>query len=193
MRNGGVSVAAGLINGLRHDDVDCLRENYEFVRELGINSVMDQLMTPYPSTPMREQLVAEGRVRNLADFRWYDGYFASSATDHFEPAELNWLRWKLRREILGMWRGQRADWRFFTGYTVLWELGLRPLVWLFERFAELRHGLEGRYKLQMKHYLELNDFGIDIPGYARPQTYHPVFGDGTRNRTRLIHFPEISK
>jgi radical SAM superfamily enzyme YgiQ (UPF0313 family) len=179
LRDGGVSVAGGIINGLRHDDVECLRENYEFMRELGVSAVMDQLMTPYPSTTIRKQLLSEGRVRNSADFRWYDGYFANVATDHFEPAELNWVRWKTRREVLGMWRACRADWRFFTAYSSLWELGLRPLVWANERLTGLRYGLEGRYKLQMKYFLELNDFGIEIPGYRRAETYHPVFGDDT--------------
>jgi anaerobic magnesium-protoporphyrin IX monomethyl ester cyclase len=179
LQDGGITVAAGIINGLRHDDTDCLRENYEFVRDLGINSVMDQLMTPYPSTEVRQQLIDEGRVRNPDDFRWYDGYFASTSTDHFDPAELSYVRWKLRREILGMWRAQRADFRFFSGYSLLWELGLRPIIWLYERYANMRYGDEGRYKLQMKHYLDLNDFGIEAPGLERPATYHPVFGDAS--------------
>jgi hypothetical protein len=29
----------------------------------------------------------------------------------------------------------------------------------------------------MRYYLRLNDFGIDIPGYRRRATYHPVWGD----------------
>jgi hypothetical protein len=78
-----------------------------------------------------------------------------------------------------MWRACRADWRFFTAYSSLWELGLRPLIWANERVTWLRYGLEGRYKLQMKYFLELNDFGIEIPGYRRAETYHPVFGDDT--------------
>jgi len=188
-----ISVAGGIINGLRHDDVDCLRENYTFMRELGINSVMDQLMTPYPSTEVRQQLLDEGRVRNSDDFRWYDGYFANVATDSYDSAELNFVRWKLRREILGMWRPKSADWRFFTSYSLFWELGLRPLVWLAERFTTLRHGLEGRYKLQMKHYLDLNDFGIEIPGYERTASYHPVFGDTSEpyqeSRKQLLSRP----
>ncbi len=118
-------------------------------------------------------------MRNLDDFRWYDGYFASTSTDHFDPAELNWLRWKVRRDVLGMWRATKADWKYFTGYSVIWELGLRPLVWLSERMKELMHGVEGRYKLQMKHFLDLNDFAIEVPGYERRQTYHPVFGDNS--------------
>jgi anaerobic magnesium-protoporphyrin IX monomethyl ester cyclase len=175
-RDGGIAVA-GIINGLPHDDLESLRHNLEFVRSLGITSIMDQLMTPYPSTPIRQQMLEQGCVSNPSDFRWYDGYFANAATDTLSPAELSYARWRLRREIIGMWRPTRGDWQHFKDYTCLWLLGLKYVVWLNERLLEFLYGVEGRYKLQMRYYLRLNDFGIDIPGYRRPVTYHPVWGD----------------
>ena len=42
---------------------------------------------------------------------------------------------------------------------------------------ELLFGIEGRYKLQMRHFMQLNDFGIKIPGRQRVETYHPVYGN----------------
>ena len=74
-----INVSAGLINGLAHDDQDSIRENYEFVKSLGVSSVMDQLLTPYPKTPLREEMIASGLVANRDDFRWYDGYFQQRA------------------------------------------------------------------------------------------------------------------
>jgi hypothetical protein len=41
---------------------------------------------------------------------------------------------------------------------------------------ELLFGIEGRYKLQMRHFMQLNDFGIEVPGLERTDTYHPVYG-----------------
>jgi anaerobic magnesium-protoporphyrin IX monomethyl ester cyclase len=52
-----IIVVAGLINGLAHDDADSIRENYEFVRDLGITSVMDQILTPYPKTALRAEML----------------------------------------------------------------------------------------------------------------------------------------
>jgi radical SAM superfamily enzyme YgiQ (UPF0313 family) len=176
-REGGV-VIAGIINGLRHDDLEALRENYEFVRSLGITGVMDQLLTPYPCTPLRDELLQQGVVENPTDFRWYDGYFSNVRTEHLSAAELSYARWRIRREIVGMWRATPGDWRYFRDYLAVWELGLRQLVWVHERMLELVHGVEGRYKLQMRHYMLLNDFGIEIPGVERA-AYHPVFGDRT--------------
>ena len=171
-----ITVIAGLINGLPHDDSASIRENYEFVKSLGITSVMDQLLTPYPKTPLRGDMLASNLVANLDDFRWYDGYFSNVRTEHLSPERLSFVRWKTRRDVIGMWRATRADWKYFKGYTYLWEFGLRYVVWLNERLLELLFGVEGRYKIQMRQYLQLNDFGIDVDGLPHRRTYHPIFG-----------------
>jgi hypothetical protein len=145
------------------------------VRDLGLTSVMDQLLTPYPKTPLRHDMLEAGRAQNLADFRWYDGYFSNVRTDFLTPEQLNFQRWKIRREVIGMWHPTKGDWKHFKGYTYLWEFGLRYVVWLNERMLELLFGLEGRYKLQMRHFLQLNDFKVKVPGRERA-TYHPMFG-----------------
>ena len=49
-------------------------------------------------------------------------------------------------------------------------------MWLNERLLELIFGIEGRYKLQMRQFLQLNDFGIEVPGRQRADAYHPVYG-----------------
>jgi len=171
-----ISVIAGLINGLPHDDPESIRENYEFVRGLGITSVMDQLLTPYPKTGVRGDLIASNMVANHDDFRWYDGYFANVRTEHLAPEELSFVRWRARRDVIGMWRPQPGDWKYFKGYTYLWEFGLRYLIWLNERLLELLFGVEGRYKIQMRHFTQLNDFGIEVDGLEARHAYHPVFG-----------------
>lgn len=172
-----IIVIAGIINGLAQDDPESIRENYQFIRSLGITSVMDQIMTPYPKTELRQEMLDSGLVANQADFRWYDGYWANVRTSELTPPELNFVRWKIRREEIGMWRATPGDWKFFKGYTYLWEFFLRHVIWLNERLLELLFGIEGRYKLQMRHYLQLNDFGIRIPGRERVETYNPVYGN----------------
>jgi hypothetical protein len=98
-------------------------------------------------------------------------------TSQLTPEELNFERWKIRREVIGMWRATPGDWKFFKGYTYFWEFFFRHIVWLNERLLECIFGVEGRYKLQMRHFLQLNNFGIKIPGRQRIETYHPVYGN----------------
>jgi anaerobic magnesium-protoporphyrin IX monomethyl ester cyclase len=172
----GLIVIAGIINGLQHDDEESIRQNYEFVKSLGITSVMDQLLTPYPKTPLRNDMLAASLVSNTDDFRWYDGYFANVRTDHLSPEALNFTRWRLRREVIGMWRPTAADWKYFSGYSYLWEYGFRHLVWLNERLLELVFGLEGRYKLQMRQFLQLNKFGFEREERTAVRSFHPVYG-----------------
>ena len=173
----GIIVIAGIINGLPDDDAESIRENYMFIKKMGITSVMDQIMTPYPKTPLRDEMMEEGRIANRSDFRWYDGYFSNVRTSQLTPEELNFVRWKIRREVIGMWRATKGDWKFFKGYTYFWEFFFRHIVWLNERMLEFLFGIEGRYKLQMRQFLQLNDFGIEIPGRQRVETYHPVYGN----------------
>ncbi len=171
-----IIVFAGIINGLPEDDAESLRENYSFAKNMGITGVMDQIITPYPKTPLREELIEAGRIVNLTDFRWYDGYFSNVRTKTLKAEELNFLRWMVRREMIGMWRATKADWKHFKDYTYVWEFGLRYIVWCNERMLEILFGVEGRYKLQMRQFLQLNNFGIEIPGRQRTETYHPVYG-----------------
>ncbi len=179
LKKEGIIVIAGIINGLPDDDPESMRENYQFIKNMGITSVMDQIMTPYPKTPLRGEMIEAHRVANLQDFRWYDGYWSNVNTSQLTPAELNFVRWKIRREVIGMWRATKGDWKFFKGYTYFWEFFFRHIVWVNERMLELIFGVEGRYKLQMRHFLQLNDFGIKIPGRQRVETYHPIYGDST--------------
>ena len=171
-----IVVIAGLINGLPTDDPESMRENYRFIKEQGVTSVMDQIMTPYPKTPLREDMLRAGLIRNLSDMRWYDGYFTNVRTSTLSPEELSFARWKIRREIIGMWKPTKGDWKYFKGYTYVWMFGLRYIVWVNERMLELLFGIEGRYKLQMKHFMQLNNFNIEVPGLERTDSYHPVFG-----------------
>ena len=146
----GIIVIAGIINGLPDDDPESMRENYQFIKKMGITSVMDQIMTPYPKTPLRGEMIEGGRVANLADFRWYDGYFSNVRTSQLEPEELNFVRWKIRREVIGMWRATPGDWKFFKAYTYFWEFFFRHIVWLNERMLEAVFGIEGRYNLKLQ-------------------------------------------
>ena len=171
-----IVVIAGLINGLPDDDPESMRENYRFIKEQGVSSIMDQIMTPYPKTPLRDNMLRDNQIQNLSDFRWYDGYFANVRTSNLSPEELSFARWKIRREIIGMWWPTKGDWKFFKGYTYLWVFGLCYIIWLNERMLEMLFGIEGRYKLQMRHFMQLNDFGIEVPGLERTDSYHPVYG-----------------
>ena len=121
-----IIVIAGIINGLPDDDAESIRENYQFIKKMGITSVMDQVMTPYPKTPLREEMLKDKRVANFSDFRWYDGYFSNVHTHQLTSEELNFVRWKIRREIIGMWRATKGRLEVFQGIYIPLGVWLSP-------------------------------------------------------------------
>jgi radical SAM superfamily enzyme YgiQ (UPF0313 family) len=66
IRRGGVTVSAGFIVGFDSDDAAIFDEQYEFIQESGIASLSISLLTPLPTTPLYDRLVAEGRL-DLSD------------------------------------------------------------------------------------------------------------------------------
>jgi len=85
------------------------------------------------------------------------------------------VRWKTRREVIGMWRATAGDWKFFKGYTYLWEFGFRHIVWLNESCSNL--SLASRP-------LQAADAAVPATERlrhrdSRPQArrnYHPIYG-----------------
>ena len=53
----GIMVLAGMIFGFPDDDAAAIRENYEFFLEIGADIPYCQILTPYPKTEMRQQLM----------------------------------------------------------------------------------------------------------------------------------------
>jgi len=87
----------GIIIGNPDDDEENIALNYDFLRENEVEMYLDQILCPYPKTPLREELLAEGLVTNPDDYRYYNGYWANVRTKHLSSDELQFLKWKYHR------------------------------------------------------------------------------------------------
>ena len=56
----GMMVIGGLIFGFAEDDEESIKENYAFFKDIGADASYCQILTPYPKTAMREQLLDQG-------------------------------------------------------------------------------------------------------------------------------------
>jgi hypothetical protein len=158
----GIVVAGGLITGMPDDDVAAIRRNYEYFVEMGIHNVLDQIITPYPNTEMRQELIAAGLVTNPYDYQWYTGYWPQVRTRHLSSKQILFERWKAKREIVGIWR---ADGEFrlnFPFYSWLWNNVLRRIVVFNERRMTWMYGEKGRFRRQMRQWARLNDYFGDM-------------------------------
>jgi radical SAM superfamily enzyme YgiQ (UPF0313 family) len=67
----GIGVVGLFVFGFDHDTPQTLVDTWQFVRASRLDSVSMTILTPYPGTPFREQLLAENRLLDLP-WRYYD-------------------------------------------------------------------------------------------------------------------------
>ena len=97
-----------------------IRRNYEYFGSLGIGTVLDQMITPYPGTEMRRELLDAGLVTNPYDYQWYNGCWPQVRTKHLTSKQLLFEKWKARRDIIEDWRANdqvKAHYPYFAGCT----------------------------------------------------------------------------
>jgi radical SAM superfamily enzyme YgiQ (UPF0313 family) len=158
----GIIVAGGLITGLPDDDPESIRRNYEYFVAMGIHNVLDQIITPYPNTEMRQELIGADLVTNKYDYQWYNGYWPQVRTKHLSSKQLLFERWKAKRDVVGVWRADGEFQKNFPRWSWLWNNALRRIVVLNERRMIAMYGEKGRFKRQMKQWARLNDFFGDM-------------------------------
>jgi len=162
LTDAGIIVVGGMINGFPDDDVASIRRNYEYFRDLGIGTILDQLITPYPGTGMRRDLIDAGLVTNLYDYQWYNGCWPQVRTKHLTSKQLLFEKWMARREIIEDWRPSaqvRAHYPYFAAF---YSLLIRPLIRFNENRMDWMYGVVGRYQRQMMDWVRNNDYFGDM-------------------------------
>jgi radical SAM superfamily enzyme YgiQ (UPF0313 family) len=94
LKDAGILIFSGVIVGFPDDTEADIAANYKFIHHFGTDFVLDQIITPYPGTETRREMLAEGLVTNALDFRWYNGYWANVRTHRFSAAQVQFLRYK---------------------------------------------------------------------------------------------------
>lgn len=97
LHNNNILIVGGMILGHPDDKEEDIAQNFEFFDKLNIDFYGDQIITPYPKTGSRENLLKAGLVTNIDDFRKYNGFWANVKTNYLSSDEIQFLRWKYRR------------------------------------------------------------------------------------------------
>jgi radical SAM superfamily enzyme YgiQ (UPF0313 family) len=154
----GIMVIGGLIFGFPDDDESAIIRNYQFLKQIGADASYCQILTPYPKTGMREDLIAEGLVTNKSDYKRYSGLWANVRTKHLDSERLQFLFWYHRQVTLGWWdpsgraRGQGKGW------TAIWNYLFKPFLKKYYARRLRKEGWEGRYRREVKRWEKMNDF-----------------------------------
>jgi radical SAM superfamily enzyme YgiQ (UPF0313 family) len=163
LREARIICVGGCINGFPHDDIQCLTENFEFFKMLGIDHTIDQLITPYPGTPARELALEGGYVTNESDLRHYNGFWANVRTDYMSSDELQFNRWKLAREIIGPFMASDVYQEHYPLVGPLWNRAFRPVYKRVDRWVMKAFGERWRFERMMRAYHRRDEFNLEPP------------------------------
>ncbi|MCC7352691.1 MAG: B12-binding domain-containing radical SAM protein [Anaerolineae bacterium] len=84
----GIGVVGLFVFGFDHDTPQTLMDTWDFVRESELDSVSMTILTPYPGTPFRAQLIEEGRLMADKPWRYYDTAHVTYYPKRMTVAEL---------------------------------------------------------------------------------------------------------
>ncbi|MCF6155717.1 MAG: radical SAM protein [Candidatus Brocadia sp.] len=93
-----IMIVGGMIIGNPNDKEEDIARNYEFFVDLHIDFFADQILTPYPKTGMRKELLNAGLITNRYDYSRYNCFWANVKTNHLGPEDLQFLRWKYNKK-----------------------------------------------------------------------------------------------
>ena len=95
LHNNGMYVVGGLIIGNPDDTRQSIEVNLEFARKY-VDWPYIQHPTPYPGTPMTKDFRDRDLIK-IDRMEEYDGTTAIVATQHLEPEEIEYQRWRAER------------------------------------------------------------------------------------------------
>ncbi|MHA1341696.1 MAG: B12-binding domain-containing radical SAM protein [Promethearchaeota archaeon] len=122
LHKNGMLTFGGFILGNPDDDLKSFEYNFKFAKYLDLDIPAWQIITPFPRTETREELIQQGLVTNLNDFSKYNGIYANVKTKYLSPEIMNRELIRLyARYYTPMWFTKRLFyprlWKFFP-YTL---------------------------------------------------------------------------
>jgi len=153
-----IMVIGGLIFGFPEDDETSIRENYQFLNAIEADSAYAQILTPYPKTDMRQDLIDKGLVTNKHNYKKYNGLWANVKTRHLDSEELQYLFWYHRQVTLGWWKPSKWARSKGLAWIWLWMFAVKPVLKFFIDRSIARDGWEKRYQKELTRLSDMNDF-----------------------------------
>ncbi|HEY4492909.1 MAG TPA: radical SAM protein, partial [Acidobacteriota bacterium] len=136
LQKNNIIVLGGFIVANPPDNSEDVKAVFDYCLEIGVDHPIIQTLTPYPKTPMREELIQMGLVENLDDFRRYNGFIANVRTEHLSIQEIN--RLMVREGAKLYWHPKYLSRSRFWRYHGLGSIGL-----LYNNYLFIKSGLKG--------------------------------------------------
>lgn len=160
----GMMVIGGLIFGFPDDDVQSIKENYAFFREIGADATYCQIITPYPETGMRDNLLRDGLITNKTNYKKYNGLWANVRTMYLSAEELQYHFWYQRQRVLGWWTPPESARKQGQLWIGIWRFLMKPFLKIYYWRVMKKYGWQGRFRRELEH-LERMDTFEDLKNY----------------------------
>ena len=154
----GIMIVGGMIFGFPDDGEQEIIENYQFLKSTGADTAYCQILTPYPKTGIRQQLLDQGLVTNPYDYTRYNGMWANVRTRQLTSDQLQYLFWYHNQKIMGWWNPSeriRTQGRFWTS---IWLYAFKPLLKVIIARQQKRIGWRGRFEQEINAREAVNRF-----------------------------------
>ncbi len=158
----GIMVVGGMIFGFPDDSEAEIIANYQFLKSTGADTAYCQILTPYPKTEIRQELMDAGLVTNPQDYTRYNGMWANVRTRHLSAERLHYLFWYHRLKVMGWWEPSERIRRQGKLWTSIWLYFFRPMMKMVVARAQRKYGWEGRYAREIARLERINAFE-DLP------------------------------
>ena len=153
-----IMVMGGMIFGFPDDTESDIINNYRFLKSIKADTAYCQILTPYPKTVLRQQLMDNNLITNTDDYKLYNGLWANVKTKHLTSEQLQYMVWYHREVEMGWWepseRMQSGGWI----WTAIWTYLMRPLLRIVINNSLKKYGWEGKFKKEMKRLKQINYF-----------------------------------
>lgn len=90
MRKYDMVVLGGFITANPDDTKEDIDAVFKFSRKIGCDTLMLQILTPYPKTKVREMLAQANMITNDIDQSKYNGFWANVRTKHLSSRQIMW-------------------------------------------------------------------------------------------------------
>ena len=154
----GIMVVGGMIFGFPDDGEAEIMENYRFLKSTGADTAYCQILTPYPKTEIRQQLLDEGLVTNALDYARYNGMWANVKTRKLDADALQYLFWYHEQTVMGWWEPPDRLREQSPLWTGIWIHFLKPIMKIVVRRSQKKYGWRGRFQREMKQRASANRF-----------------------------------
>jgi radical SAM superfamily enzyme YgiQ (UPF0313 family) len=144
-----IMVVGGMIFGFPEDGEEEIIDNYRFLISAGADTSYCQILTPYPKTGIRQQLLDADLVTNPYNYSRYNGMWANVRTHQLDADTLQYLVWYHNEKVMGWWEPTERIRKQGKMWTGIWLYFFRPIMKIFIDRSTRKIGMKGRFEQHM--------------------------------------------